>query len=125
VLIGPGAGAVVDLAASGVTVRRLEGIDLTRSHAHVAFDGAAAHPLAAGRDWPGRALALAAAASTAKVACSQAFTRLTSDMIRVHGGIGFTWEHEAHLYFRRARASAQLFGDVAVHSDRIVAHAGL
>jgi alkylation response protein AidB-like acyl-CoA dehydrogenase len=63
--------------------------------------------------------ALDAAARSARVACSRAFLRLTSDAIRVHGGIGYTWEHDAHLYFRRARASAVLFGGGADDLDRL------
>jgi alkylation response protein AidB-like acyl-CoA dehydrogenase len=62
---------------------------------------------------------LAPAASAAKIACSAMFEQLTSETIRVHGGIGFTWEHDAHLYFRRARTSAVLFGDVGWHADQV------
>ncbi|MEU6577305.1 acyl-CoA dehydrogenase family protein [Streptomyces sp. NPDC046805] len=65
------------------------------------------------------------AAAAAKLACSQAFTQITSDTIRVHGGIGFTWEHDAHLYFRRARATARLFGTADAYADQLAAHAGL
>jgi alkylation response protein AidB-like acyl-CoA dehydrogenase len=45
--------------------------------------------------------------------------RLTADLIRVLGGIGFTWEHEAHLYYRRARAAALLFGDQFSRRERL------
>ncbi|MDX3886336.1 MAG: acyl-CoA dehydrogenase family protein [Sphingomonas sp.] len=51
------------------------------------------------------------AAATAKLMASDALSRCAADMIHYHGGIGFTWEHDAHLYFRRARAAAGLFGD--------------
>ncbi len=64
---------------------------------------------------------LAPVASAAKIACSKVFGQLTSETIRVHGGIGFTWEHDAHLYFRRARTSAVLFGDAGWHADRVAA----
>ncbi|MFC5061810.1 acyl-CoA dehydrogenase family protein [Actinomycetospora atypica] len=67
---------------------------------------------------------LDAVARTARVACSRAFTQLTGDAIRVHGGIGYTWEHDLHLYFRRARASAVLFGGSA-DADALATHAGL
>ena len=67
---------------------------------------------------------LDAAARTARVACSRASTQLTGDAIRVHGGIGYTWEHDLHLYFRRARASAALFGDGA-DAHTLATHAGL
>jgi alkylation response protein AidB-like acyl-CoA dehydrogenase len=41
--------------------------------------------------------------------------------VQIHGGIGFTWEHDAHLYFRRARADEQLLGDATVHRERLAA----
>ncbi|MCW2937231.1 MAG: acyl-CoA dehydrogenase domain protein, partial [Actinomycetia bacterium] len=47
-------------------------------------------------------------ASLAKVYCSDAFFHAAAETIQIHGGIGFTWEHDAHLYFKRAK-SAQLF----------------
>ena len=43
----------------------------------------------------------------------------------MHGGIGFTWEHDAHLYFKRARSSRALFGAPAEHRERIAAAIGL
>ncbi|HEY5334547.1 MAG TPA: acyl-CoA dehydrogenase family protein [Mycobacteriales bacterium] len=45
--------------------------------------------------------------------CAEAYRRVTADCIQVHGGIAFTWEHDAHLYYRRAGASAMQFGDAA------------
>ncbi len=68
---------------------------------------------------------LDAAARTARVACSRMFSKLSGDAIRVHGGIGYTWEHDLHLYFRRARASAALFGGGADDADALATHAGL
>ena len=53
---------------------------------------------------------LPVAAALAKVRCSDAFFDVTAEMIQVHGGIGFTWEHDAHLYFKRARTDQLLFG---------------
>ena len=49
----------------------------------------------------------------ATAVCAEAFRRVTADCIQVHGGIGFTWEHDAHLYYRRAGSSALQFGDAA------------
>jgi alkylation response protein AidB-like acyl-CoA dehydrogenase len=46
----------------------------------------------------------------AKSYCSEAYFRVAADTIQVHGGIGFTWEHPAHLYFKRAKSSELLFG---------------
>ena len=56
----------------------------------------------------------------AQAYCSEAFVTVAADSIQVHGGIGFTWEHPAHLYLRRARTDAQLFGDPAWHRERYV-----
>ena len=51
------------------------------------------------------------AAALAKAAASDAYRRVAADGIQVHGGIGFTWEHDAHLYFKRAKSSEFTFGD--------------
>jgi alkylation response protein AidB-like acyl-CoA dehydrogenase len=68
---------------------------------------------------------LAEAASVAKVACSEAYVRIAADSLHVHGGLGFTWEHDAHLYLRRARSSLHLFGDPRHHRERLARHLGL
>jgi len=60
---------------------------------------------------------LPAIASMAKAYCSDAFFRTAAENIQVHGGIGFTWEHDAHLYFRRAKASEILLGDPTYHRE--------
>jgi alkylation response protein AidB-like acyl-CoA dehydrogenase len=61
----------------------------------------------------------AEAASIAKSVASEAASLATSTAIQVHGGIGFTWDHDAHLWFKRARASSALLGDAASHRERI------
>jgi alkylation response protein AidB-like acyl-CoA dehydrogenase len=53
---------------------------------------------------------LRAAAAVAKAYCTEAFFRCAGESIQVHGGIGFTWEHDAHLFLRRARGSLALLG---------------
>ncbi len=53
------------------------------------------------------------AAPLAKAFCSEAFFSAAGDTIQIHGGIGFTWEHDAHLYFKRAKSSQIMFGDAA------------
>ena len=53
------------------------------------------------------------AAALAKVRCSDAFFDVAAETIQVHGGIGFTWEHDAHLYFKRAKTDRLLFGEPA------------
>lgn len=64
--------------------------------------------------------ALPAAAALAKAHSTEVFTRAAAANIQLHGGIGFTWEHPAHLYFKRASSSAMLLGD-ADHHRRILA----
>lgn len=55
----------------------------------------------------------AEAVTTAKVVCSEAFSHAAAEMVQLHGGIAITWEHDAHLYFKRAHGTALLFGDPA------------
>jgi len=59
------------------------------------------------------------AASMAKAWCSDASRRVTATGLQVHGGIGFTWEHDLHLYLKRAQLDASSFGDATWHRDRI------
>jgi alkylation response protein AidB-like acyl-CoA dehydrogenase len=59
------------------------------------------------------------AASLAKVVCSRTAQRAAEELVQLHGGIGFTWEHPAHLYLKRARADALALGSVAWHRDRL------
>jgi alkylation response protein AidB-like acyl-CoA dehydrogenase len=65
------------------------------------------------------------AAALAKSACSEAFTRVARDTIQVHGGIGFTWEHDAHLYLKRATADNVLLGSPAEHRARLAQMPGV
>ncbi|MGZ3144965.1 acyl-CoA dehydrogenase family protein [Lentzea chajnantorensis] len=58
-------------------------------------------------------------AAVAKVYCSEAFQKVAAEMIQLHGGIAITWEHDAHLYFKRAHGSAQLFGSPQQHLTRL------
>ncbi len=62
----------------------------------------------------------AQAVSLAAFACADAFVTTAADSIQMHGGIAFTWEHPAHLYLRRARADAQLFGSPSFHRERFL-----
>jgi alkylation response protein AidB-like acyl-CoA dehydrogenase len=59
------------------------------------------------------------AASTAKAFTSDGISRLAGEALQVHGGIGFTWEHDLHLFLRRIKADEQLYGDAAVHRERL------
>jgi alkylation response protein AidB-like acyl-CoA dehydrogenase len=59
------------------------------------------------------------AASMAKAYCSEMYSRVTADGVQVHGAIGFTWDHNMHLYFKRAKSSEVLLGDATWHRERI------
>ncbi len=63
----------------------------------------------------------ALSSSIAQAVCSAALTHVATDTIQVHGGIGFTWEHQAHLYYKRAATDAVLLGSAEQHRDRIAA----
>jgi acyl-CoA dehydrogenase len=68
---------------------------------------------------------LPVAASSAAVACSGAYRLATAEYVQLHGGIGFTWEHPAHLHVRRARADEALFGTADDHRLRLAGLLGL
>jgi alkylation response protein AidB-like acyl-CoA dehydrogenase len=57
--------------------------------------------------------------------CSEACLLAGHENIQIHGGIGFTWEHPAHLYYKRARSSEFLLGDVTYHREILAAEIGL
>lgn len=59
------------------------------------------------------------AAATAKAWCSDAYREVAGDGIQVHGGIGFTWEHDMHIYFKRAKSSEVAFGDAVANRERV------
>ena len=65
------------------------------------------------------------AASSAKAFCSDAFFHCAAENIQIHGGIGFTWEHAAHMYFKRAKAAEILFGAPSFHRERVAKRMGL
>lgn len=62
---------------------------------------------------------LSADAAVSKAWGSDAFNALAAEAIQLHGGVGFTWEHDAHLYFRRARFDAAFLGDASFHRERV------
>jgi len=68
---------------------------------------------------------LPSVASLAKSYCSEAYFHAASENIQIHGGIGFTWEHPAHLYFKRAKSSELLFGDPTYHRELLAQRIGL
>jgi len=68
---------------------------------------------------------LPAVASLAKAYCSDAYFHASAENIQIHGGIGFTWEHPAHLYFKRAKSSELLFGDPSYHRELLAQRIGI
>jgi len=68
---------------------------------------------------------LAALAPLAALHCSRTFLQVAAEMIQLHGGIGVTWEHEAHLYFKRAKSTQLLLGPVSRLRAEIGREAGL
>ncbi|MEV6486063.1 acyl-CoA dehydrogenase family protein [Streptomyces sp. NPDC051576] len=90
---------------------RVEGARSAAYHARaVAAEGSSELPVSA---------ALAAAC------CADAFTRAAKENIQIHGGIGYTWEHDAHLYLKRAKSSEQLFGGPATYRTRLADLVGI
>ncbi|MEM8922604.1 MAG: acyl-CoA dehydrogenase family protein [Actinomycetota bacterium] len=68
---------------------------------------------------------LPSVASLAKAYCSEAYFHAAAENIQIHGGIGFTWEHPAHLYFKRAKSSELMFGDPAYHREQLAQRIGI
>ena len=68
---------------------------------------------------------LAVAAASAQVCCSRAFTEAAAGTVQIHGGIGFTWEHDAHLYYKRAKTGELMFGSADWHRDRLARLTGI
>jgi alkylation response protein AidB-like acyl-CoA dehydrogenase len=103
----------------GVPVGSFQAIKHALADLHVAVTLAehaalyAAHAVDAGLDDAALAVAVA------KAKCSDAALDATAAMIQYHGGIGYTWEHEAHFFYKRAKRLANLFGDAEAHRARI------
>ena len=67
----------------------------------------------------------AESSAIAKAYCTDAFYSCAAKNIQIHGGIGFTWEHDAHLYFKRAKSSQLMFGTTQDHRRRLAELIGL
>jgi alkylation response protein AidB-like acyl-CoA dehydrogenase len=65
------------------------------------------------------------AARIAKAYCSDAYLHVAAENIQIHGGMGFTWEHPAHLYFKRAKTSQHFLGDPAYQRELLAADLGI
>jgi alkylation response protein AidB-like acyl-CoA dehydrogenase len=64
-------------------------------------------------------------ASLAQVVASDAYFQCAADAIQIHGGVGFTWEYDLHLYFKRAKSSETFLGDPSYHRERVAQRIGL
>jgi alkylation response protein AidB-like acyl-CoA dehydrogenase len=65
------------------------------------------------------------AAAMAKAYCSDAYRHTAGEGIQIHGGIGFTWEHDMHIYFKRAKSSEVTFGDATWNRELVAQHINL
>jgi alkylation response protein AidB-like acyl-CoA dehydrogenase len=68
---------------------------------------------------------LPVAAGVARAACSDGFFQVADHTVQVHGGLGYTWEHDAHLYYRRAKSSQLLFGGARVEREQLAGRLGI
>jgi alkylation response protein AidB-like acyl-CoA dehydrogenase len=64
-------------------------------------------------------------ASLVKSYASEVYSHVAGENIQIHGGIGFTWEHDAHLYLKRAKSSELFLGDASYHRERLISRIGL
>ncbi len=64
-------------------------------------------------------------ASLAKAYCSDAYFSCAAESVQIHGGVGFTWEYDVHLYFKRAKSSEVFLGDPSYHRELVAQHIGL
>jgi alkylation response protein AidB-like acyl-CoA dehydrogenase len=68
---------------------------------------------------------LAVVAALAKAFCSDTYFRCAAESVQIHGGVGFSWEYDVHLYFKRAKSTEILFGSPAYHRERVAQSMGL
>lgn len=86
---------------------------------HVKVDSARSLSYAAASSLDSDAADAPLLAAGAAVYCAEALERAAAEMIQLHGGIGITWEHDAHRYFKRAHGAAHLFGHPRAHVARL------
>ncbi|OLF10208.1 hypothetical protein BLA60_17365 [Actinophytocola xinjiangensis] len=128
-----GARACLDMAVGYAKVREQFGRPIGQfqavkhkcAEALVAIEGAEAAARYAAWAADENPAELPVVATLAKASAAQAYFRAAADNVQIHGGIGFTWEHDAHLYFKRAKASLMLFGDVGAYRRRLADRLGL
>ena len=89
------------------------------AHWKVQLEAAAALSRTAASALAADAADSSAMASRAKFYAADTYAAIAGDAIQLHGGIGFTWEHECHLFFKRAKLNQVLFGDATAHKERV------
>ncbi|MFJ3804496.1 acyl-CoA dehydrogenase family protein [Streptomyces sp. NPDC090088] len=97
-------------------------VEAARSAVYHALSVAAADPPRSGEQ---SGSPLSTAAAVAAVCCADAHTHAAKENIQIHGGIGYTWEHDAHLHLKRAKSSEQLLGSPAAHRRRLAGLVGI
>ena len=85
----------------------------------IAFEGARTATQAALQAAEAGDAEAAELAGVAKAQCSRAYVQIAQENMQIHGGVGYTWEYDVHLYYRRAKASEALLGDAALHEERL------
>jgi alkylation response protein AidB-like acyl-CoA dehydrogenase len=106
-------------AAFGRAIGSFQGVKHRLANLRTDWELAHAALLDAARAADERPEDFARAAAVARVSVSEAYVAAATATIQLHGGIGFTWEHDAHLYFKNAIASNALFGDPKAQLDRL------
>jgi alkylation response protein AidB-like acyl-CoA dehydrogenase len=127
------AAATLDIAVDYATTREqfgrpigsYQGVKHLVAEMHARLESSRAAVAAAAQAAVSRPQELREHASIAKAWCSTAVVRNAEDCIQVLGGIGFTWEHPAHLYLRRAKVYEYLFGDARAHRAELARLLGL
>ncbi|MFE7792774.1 acyl-CoA dehydrogenase family protein [Streptomyces sp. NPDC057460] len=97
-------------------------VEAARSAAHHAASVAAGESAREPAELPAE---LPTAAALAAAYCAGTYTHVAKQNIQIHGGIGYTWEHDAHLHLRRAKTSEQLLGAPAAHRARLADLVGI
>jgi alkylation response protein AidB-like acyl-CoA dehydrogenase len=106
--------------AFGRSIASFQAIKHKLADMYVALELARAHAYYAAWAISSDALELAGAAAAARVAATDAYYLITKENIQIHGGMGFTWEMDCHLYYRRAKALALLLGSAGYWRDRLI-----
>jgi alkylation response protein AidB-like acyl-CoA dehydrogenase len=121
-----GTGYAKERRQYGVPIGSFQAVQHLLADAHVSMEGS--RSIARHAAWAVDALAppdALAAAAAAKAYCARAARTVCETVIQVHGGIGHTWEHVAHVFLRRALLSIDLLGGVGPNLERVLAHHGI